>query len=229
MRGIYLSFGAVLLLSSSSTWAAIVTPVHQVTNDLWDVAQGTTITANSPSGAPPIAGMLGFATGPQLQQDSYFADGKPAGFVHFIEFKTASPVTIRSLNAWGGDDRNGGVPLRRSFNEFKLYGWNGSAFQVLIDQQITLPYAQQGPLGSDGALVVQSDAAAGFTSDRWRAEFIQPPAIGGVFYGPRVLELDGFGTFLDGTTQLPLPAGLFMGALGAGMTPLWRRWFKQPR
>src|SRR5258706_1714281 len=166
MRGVSLSVGGLLLLLSSSTFAAIVTPIHQVTNDLWDVAQGTTITANSPSGAPPIAGMIGFATGAQLQQDSYFADGKPVGFVHFIEYKTASPVAVRSLNVWGGDDRSSGNTLRRSFNEFRLYGWNGSAFQLLLDQQITLPYAQQGPVGSDGALIVQSDFGAGFTSDR---------------------------------------------------------------
>jgi hypothetical protein len=229
MRGVKLVIGGMLILCSSGAWAAIVTPVHQVTNDLWDVAQGTTVTANSGSGAPPIAGMIGFATGAQLAQDSYFADGKPQGFSHFIEIKTVSPVTVRSLNVWGGDDRSSGNTLRRSFNEFRLFGWNGTAFQLLLDLPITLPYAQQGPVGSDGALIVQSDFGAGFTSDRWRAEFVQPAAFGGTFFGPRVLEMDGFNTFLDGTTAVPLPAGLMMGALGAGMAPLCRRSFRQRR
>src|SRR5690242_22285 len=108
---------AVFVLAAWGAKGAVITPVHQVTNDLWDVSRGTTITANSPSGGPPIAGIIGFATGAQLAQDSYFADGKPVGFAHFIEFKTVNPVTVRSLNVWGGDDRNGGVPLRRAFNE----------------------------------------------------------------------------------------------------------------
>lgn len=226
MRGLKSIVGGMLILCSSSALAAIVTPTHQVNNDLWDVAQGTTVTANSGSGAPPIAGMIGFATGPQLSQDSYFADGKPQGFAHFIEIKTASPVTVRSLNVWGGDDRSSGNTLRRSFNEFRLFGWNGTAFQLLLDLPITLPYAQQGPPGSDGALIVQSDFGNGFTTDRWRAEFVQPAAYNGTFFGPRVLEMDGFNTFLDGTTQIPLPPGLMVGAIGAGMTPFCRRAFR---
>src|SRR2546429_3741837 len=102
--------GFVLVGFFVCTLRVSAAPMHQVTNDLWDVSRGTVITSNSPSGAPPIAGILGFATGPQLQQDSYFADGRPAGFAHFIEFKTTNPVTARSVNVWGGDDRNGGVP-----------------------------------------------------------------------------------------------------------------------
>src|SRR5712691_9378511 len=139
MRRISIAFFSIIVWDCvSGRGASAAATMTQVTNDLWDVSRGTVITANSPSGAPPIAGILGFATGSQLQQDSYFADGKPAGFAHFIEFKTVNPVTIRSLSVWGGDDRNGGVPQARSFNEFKLYGWNGSAFQLLLDKPITL-------------------------------------------------------------------------------------------
>lgn len=185
-----------------ATVSAAPIPNVQVNTDLWDVAQGTTITANSPS-ALPIAGILGFATGPQLQQDSYFADGEPQGFSHFIEFETPSPVTVRSLNVWGGDDRSSGNTLRRSFSEFRLFGWNGTAFVPLLDKVITLPYAQQGPLGSDGALIVQADILGGFTSDKWRAEFVQPAAYQGTLYGPRVLEMDGFNTYVDGTVPEP--------------------------
>jgi hypothetical protein len=216
----------VALLCARSLTAAPI-PMVQVTNDLWDVSKGTVVTANSPS-PTNISGILGFATGAQLAQDSYFSDGKPAGSNHFIEFKTTAPVTIRSLNVWGGDDRIAGAFGRRAFNEFRLFGWNGSAFVLLIDDPITVPYTQQGPNGSDGALIVHQDIPGGYTSDKWRAEFVQTPALNGTLFGPRVLEMDGFGTFVDGTTgpvpAAPLPPAILLGSLGAVTAIVARRW-----
>jgi hypothetical protein len=224
---VILAICAIVFFCISREAMAGPIPLTQVNNDLWDVAQGTTITSTStPSTtSPPLAGILGFATGPQLAQDSYFADGKAPGFSHFIEFQTAGPVTIRSLNVWGGDDRSTGNAGRRAFTEFRLYGWNGSAFVLLLDDPITVPYTSQGPFGSNGALIVQQNIPNGYTSDKWRAEFVQPAAYQGTLYGPRVLEMDGFGTFIDGTTgpaSAPLPPAIFMGSLTAGLIA-WRK------
>ena len=163
----------------------------QVNNDLWDVSQGTIVTSTSGYANDPL-NVFGKSFGVPNPPDSYFVDGKPAGFSHFIEFKTVNPVTVRSLNVWGGDDRVIGAFGQRAFNEFRLFGWNGTSFVKLIDNPITVPYAQQSPFGGDGALTVSQVIPGGFTSDTWRAEFVQPPAFNGTLYGPRVLEMDAF-------------------------------------
>jgi len=164
--------------------------VVPLTNDLFDVSTGTIITSTSGIGGGTAAGMLGAPVnlGGELD-DGYFSDGNPGGFANFIEFKTPSPVTIKGLVLWAGDDRSSGNTGRRSFSEFKLYGWNGTSFQLQLDKPITIPYATQ--VAVFGALVVNEALPTPFTSDKWRAEFIQPA---GTTFGPRVIELDGVST-----------------------------------
>jgi hypothetical protein len=204
-------------------------PTTQVNNDLWDVSKGTIVTSTSGMPTDPL-NVFGKNFGAPNPADSYFNDGKPAGFSHFVDFQTTAPITIRSLNVWGGDDRSANAFGRRAFSEFRLYGWNGTAYVLLIDDPITVPYVQQSPFGGDGALNVHQDIPGGYTSDKWRAEFVQTAAFQGTQYGPRVLEMDGFGTFLDGSTgpapAVPLPPAVLVGSITAGMIVckkrLWR-------
>jgi hypothetical protein len=216
---------AFTLLCCAGPIMATPVPLTQVNNDLWDVSQGTTVVSTSGMPTDP-RNIFGNNFGAPNPADSYFSDGKPTGFSHFVEYQTAAPVTIRSLNVWGGDDRSANAFGRRAFNEFRLYGWNGSAYVLLLDDPITVPYVQQSPFGGDGALNVHQDIPGGFTSDKWRAEFVQTGPYQGIQYGPRVLEMDGFGTFIDGTTgpvNVPVPPALFLGSLTAGMIAWGKR------
>lgn len=227
----YTSICAVLgiaLLCGSSQFAN-ATPTTQVNNDLWDVSQGTLVTAHSSMPTDPL-NIFGKSFGAPNPADSYFSDGKPVGFSHFVEFQTSTVETIRSINVWGGDDRSANAFGRRAFNEFRLYGWDGTAFILLLDDPITVPYVQQSPFGGDGALNVHQDIPGGFTTDKWRAEFVQTAPYQGTLYGPRVLEMDAFDTFLDGTTgpapAVPLPPAVFLGSISAGMIVCKRRFWR---
>src|SRR5262245_60915037 len=78
--------------------------VSQSHSDLWDISNGITITATSGiRGALGASDMFG-ATSSIEPGDTIFADGQPNGFVHFIEWKTPSPVRLGSFNLFAVGD-----------------------------------------------------------------------------------------------------------------------------
>jgi hypothetical protein len=67
-------------------------------NDLWDISQGSVVTATSPLD-PGNDGrdIFGGHFGSDEYGNTIFADGQPAGFVHYVEWHTPGPVTVGGL------------------------------------------------------------------------------------------------------------------------------------
>jgi hypothetical protein len=177
--------------------------------DLWDTSQGSTVVTHTGtlSGAVfDIRNMFGFggAGGQTL-----FADYRGAGYVHAVEWQTSAPVTLLSFSLWA---QNEGMD-RRAFNRFTLFSDSGGTWQEIYDTGPGFSYP------STPALNLEQDVTP-VTAQDFRAEFVQAPYTSGNASGPRILELDGFDTYLDGS--VPEPATLSLLALG-GLAVLRRR------
>src|ERR1043165_1594407 len=107
---IHATVGALMLLGL--THANAYYEPYGATNDLWDIRQGTVVTAHSPFDPYPggtydprdlfggtFGANVGLETGAVI-----FADGQPAGFTHYIEWRTATPVTIGSFKFHASED-----------------------------------------------------------------------------------------------------------------------------
>jgi hypothetical protein len=178
-----------------------------VYDDLWDVSQGTTVTGNSPvlnSGANLIGGAAGIEAGNVLFSDSY-----PAGTVHWVEWQTTAPVTVRRFNLVANHE----TITRRSMNNFALYAWSGGDWLTLYDQAVPLPYGGGPNYANTATLELNAPVDNVVSADMFRAEFTQAstePAA----KGPRIVELDG--------SSVPEPATMSLLALG-GIAMLRRR------
>ncbi len=182
----------VLHLLSSATPAQTYVPS---TNDLWDISQGSVMTSNSglDSGSDP-RDMFGGQFSSTEPDRTIFADGRPPGFVHSIEWQTSAPVTVDSFALFAaGDGPTAPFPTQREFAQFVL---KAKSSPLATNYDLTLytlvvtnhPYIFVDPVNS--ALVATNITPV--TAQYFRAEFTQYNA-GNGFDGPLVLELDGFG------------------------------------
>ncbi len=200
--------------------------VNPRTDDLWDLSQGTSITAHS-------AEKFGFPVERILSEtstiDALFTDGQFENFVHFFEWQTPADVTVRSFSLIANHDGAPRDARYRGFKTFRLLGFNDSSsqFETLFELTgIPLQYSNVTPQPNmfldtsypEYALAFHANIPA-YTSDRFRAEFVQYSSIGfGHASGPRIRELDGFST-----TVVPEPS-MLLWSLGAACSALtWRR------
>src|SRR5689334_870602 len=82
-----------------------VLAVPPSSTDLWDIHSGAVVTATS--GIYPssdVRDMFGGAFASLEPTSTLFADGHPEGFVHFIEWKTLTPVTVKSIQLFAAGD-----------------------------------------------------------------------------------------------------------------------------
>jgi hypothetical protein len=160
------------------------------TNDVWDLRQGVTITANSLlNGGFDARDIFGGAYSATEPSDTVFSDGQPAGFVHFIEWQTPAPVAIGSFVVFAVGD--GPAYLNeREFAQFVLKAKSAGAADfdlTLFSFTPTHPYDFVDP--ANQALIAAEIAPV--VAQYFRAEFVQYASSRG-FDGPRVLELDAF-------------------------------------
>src|SRR5258708_209439 len=159
----------ILLLASNRSSAALI--------DIWDGSQGTVVPAASATDDlflphnENIANM--FIPKVNVARPSendvtntLFADTKPAGFAHFVEWKTPTAVTLGSFDLFTVDDH---PSFNRSMDRFTLYAWNGTSFQPIFDSATTHPYAYDDP----AHVLLFSRSITPVTTDRFRAEFVQ--------------------------------------------------------
>jgi hypothetical protein len=194
----------VLVLAAASADAIASLPTTPVTDDLWDVHQGAVVTGHSSTdgtGTDAIA-MFGGSYGSWEPENVMFQDGHSQPYVHWVEWTTPNPVTIGAFNLFAspdGDVNHPGNPAyaRRSFTTFHLYAWNGTNFQSVYNLVPTYY----------GWYFTDVELPSSVTASRWRAEFdqqVRTNSFGGVpagYYGPRIIELDGF---------VPEPATAFL-------------------
>jgi hypothetical protein len=109
---------ALLLFGLLSAKAQVL----QSSTDLWNFDQGITITGTSGflwAGVP--YGMFGQNGHSNLSEAewTYFSDGMPDGFTHFVEWSTRTPVTVESIRLFAAGD--GEIYLNeREFDQFTL-------------------------------------------------------------------------------------------------------------
>lgn len=174
--------------------------VYASSDDLWDVAHGVTMTAHSDfrAGSGDPLGMFG-KNSHVIDNDNtytYFADGKPAGYTHFVEWSTPGPVSLKKVRLFATGD----TPAFANEREFdkiviKTKSDGSSSFdKVVLSFTPTHPYTF---LGASRFLVIDADVEP-VVGREFRAEFSQFTA-GRGFDGPRIMELDGFGDGLPDT------------------------------
>jgi hypothetical protein len=185
--------------------------------DLW---QSPTVLTHS--GVVPqsdIRDMFGGAFAAAETGNTVFRDFEPAGTLHSVEWQTAAAVTLRSfiLNAaHDGPPRDANA---RGFSEFRLYAFDtlSSSFALIFTFDPANPY---GTSSAPANSIVETNASlnllslgvnlAPVTAQRFKADFVQFGTFGGNANGPRILEFDGFDTFLTQASvpQAPEPATL---------------------
>jgi len=208
--------GACLLLLSSVAMPTTSMAIPISSTDLWDINNGATMDATSgvmnyrPSWKSDIRDMFGGAFAVIEPTNTIFKDymspgyvggSVPAGFTHFVEWSTPGAVTLRSFAL---HVQNEGMD-RRAFNHFALYTGDGAGTWTSI-YSVSPVYS--------GFFEIAMDITP-TTAQYFRAEFVQAPWSSAAAVGPRIRELDGFDTFLDGGTgSVPEPATLVLFGLG---------------
>jgi hypothetical protein len=187
------------VLSCLSAHAAGVTQFG-VTNDLWDISQGTVVTRFSDDAAqfygtatavPYAENIFGARhTGFPREDGSFvFADRKPAGFVHFVEWKTAQPIRLRSFQIYAADD-GAQFNYQREFQKFTLKTKSPGSTnfdQVLYTYTPTTPYTYA---DSTNYVLVNASVVADDVQE-FRAEFTDNG--NGIYSAPRIMEMDAQG------------------------------------
>jgi carbonic anhydrase/acetyltransferase-like protein (isoleucine patch superfamily) len=173
---------------------APVVPVP-VASDLWDLSQGTVVTSDSGViEVSDIRNMFGGMFGP-LGPYTIFEDYRPAGYIHSVEWQTAQPIELTSFNLFANHDHPPEFDANnRGFSAFRLFAQNPLTlnFELLAEVFPSNPYDDTpGNMASGGFLALSIDIAP-TVAQAFRAEFVQYG--GTTASGPRIRELDGFGT-----------------------------------
>lgn len=197
------TFTALTLFSSSLFGLRAQNLDFGSKTDLWDLNQGAVITSISGRANESFdpRNMFGATIPNDDGLPSFtFEDGKPAGYIHFVEWRTQFPVVISSFELRGQGDGpqflNG-----REFEHFRLYAKSAGSTnfdQLIFDYKPTHPYTLTDP---DTRLIVAA-TLPNIQSQDFRAEFVDT----GVRYwsAPRIWELDGFGPPYDFGTKTDL-------------------------
>lgn len=185
---------SIQLISGLAIVTANAQPIIEVgtTEDLWDISRGSTVTRTSGAAAPfqpenAFGARLPTPFGNPLY-DFIFIDGQTNGFVHFLEWKTPSPVTVRSfrLHAQGdGAVNDNGREFEHFVLKSKTIG-SASFDSVLYCFTARHPFR----LRDSRQRIVLAANIAPITAQEFRAEFTD--RANRFYSGPRVIELDGF-------------------------------------
>jgi hypothetical protein len=209
--------------------SCLFTSARAAPTDLWDATNGTAVTATSGvasvyvSPSQGIANMFTPKANPSASQfddqfNTLFADNVPAGFTHWVEWQTPTPVTLTSFALYAQEDYPLFNTFVRSFDNFNLYAWDGTTFQSIFSTATAHPYSFVDPSQD----LLYSVNVSPVTTDRFRAEFVQDAAtenayLGNTTYGPRILELAGYGV------AVPEPSYLVVAAIAAAVVAMMRR------
>lgn len=223
MKKINIVAGLLLLSFIAIPTTSMAVPISL--SDLWDVSNGTIVGANSgvlnyrPTYRSDIHDMFGDNNAVIEATNTLFKDYMSPGyvggtvlpgFIHYVEWSTPSAVTLRSFALHA---QNEGMD-RRAFDRFQLYTGDGmGAWTSIYDTGAGFTYSGLLDLSIDVTPVV---------SQYFKAEFVQAPWSSSTAIGPRIQELDGFDTFLDGSTSV-VPEPTTLALIGLGLAGLGYR------
>jgi len=181
--------GNMKFLHSSVVCAALVASAHgqaPTFDDAWDTWMGALVTGASEIN--PDAGNAGALLGDEGQDIgfpltwTYFADGKPENFVHYVEWETPENVTVGQVRvfAWGENWNNYGYEFDQMVIRAKSAGSDTYDVTVIV---ATPPFYDF--IDWDTMLVIDQ-AITPVTARYFRAEFVTTSSV-----GPHILEIDG--------------------------------------
>lgn len=175
----------------TSIGGAQCVPGPESSTDLFNYTNGTTITGTSGTwhSMDPLP-MFGVPGGPAGLGDLLFADSRPEGFVHWLEWQVPAPVRVSRFAFFGGEE-GALVNFRRGFDRFSFHAWTGSSWTLLFEAHPQHPI----PRLDGGATYLESVTPVSAT--RFRIELVQRPLsfadqYPAGLYGPRVYELDAW-------------------------------------
>jgi hypothetical protein len=180
-------------------WSSIrAQALSPTTNDLWDVSNGTIVSRHSDLGYGTAAeDMFGGSSSSVEPEDTLFSDFRPPGGIHFVEWRTASPVALSSIAIFAGGD--GEIyQNEREFSRITIRTKSSVSSDidtVVYDLTPAHPYVLQ-ERSSNNALLTNVVFATPVTGQFFRAEFVHFSA-GRGYDGPRIIELDAFGEKLS--------------------------------
>ncbi len=162
----------------------------QSASDLWNVSHGNVITAHSGQGTGDLRNMFGGTYSSPEAGTAFFADAKPHGFVHYVEFERATAFSLTGYRLRLADDSANG---NRGVVTFRLYAFDAASNSYQLIDTYTPPTHPYGnaPAGTFNLLAVTRNVTA-ITAKKFRAEFVQHNTTNS---GPRVLELDAISPF----------------------------------
>jgi hypothetical protein len=171
--------------------------IKPVYDDLWDVSRGAIVTNNSlldnSPGEYSPANLIGSSVGsnPEAKMGNIvFLDEQPEGFVHFVEWRTLSPVTIRSFRLFATGDGNN---IAREFGQFRLLAKSvgSNIFDKVLCTYVPSRHPYEFINAEDFLLLVNNVQET--TAQDFRAEFTKLSGLPYSYNAPRIIELDGFG------------------------------------
>lgn len=210
-------------------------------SDLWDIDTGSAVTNNSAviTGSSywssSIDRMFGAVIAGTAEPSSTLFTDSPVGDRHWVEWQTSAAITLRSFNlvaAHDNSDDNRDITWR-GFTDFYLYTGDGLSwteiYHYATDPDGDLHYGGGVTYTDPDYLELAVDVTP-VLSQNFRAEFVYGPEY--VLKGSRIIELDGYDTFLDGTTgedpgpdPVPEPSTILL--LGSGLLGL--SWYGRKR
>ena len=219
-----LSGFVALLLVTAETSAIAESTRYGVSDDLWDVSQGSVVTGDSgmlslsfPESIFGYENALNPYPDPYEKYNAIFRYAS-TGTIHWVEWETPTPITLRSFMLGSNGD---GTSDDRRFSRFTLYAANmvSGAFDIKLFELFPAnPYGdtvypanafpQYDP--QPGAIFMFANVTP-TTAQQFRAEFVAVTR-----WAPRVNELDGFDTFFE---PIPEPSSL-VAILGMGVIAL---------
>ena len=199
------------------------------TDDLRDLKQGAVVTGSSAiTSGFDARDILGGLFGTVDDGQCIFLDNQGTGFVHYIEWQTAAPVTVGGFALFAEGDG----PASNNQREFEQFVLRAKSSPGAAGYDLTLftydvaghPYEFVDPTNR----IVMLTNFTPVTAASFRAEFVQHTS-GTGFEAPRIWELDGYPlepiiTVQPTNKAVTVQANITMTVKAIGLPPLFYQW-----
>lgn len=161
--------------------------------------------------------MLGGGISGTEMEYTYFSDFQMPNTTHFVEWKTVSPVVVNHIRLFAAGDGPDYLN-EREFASFNLLAKVNGSYVLVYTYTPTHPYTFVDPAN----LMVLDVDVSPLSAQEFRAEFIQYTS-GRGYDGPRIVELDAFGSVVEVPRIKPSNNDLWdvsQGTMVTGCSPL---------